>query len=272
MARVNTHYNEAMKKFAVFGYPIAHSLSPQIHQGFAEPLNIEISYTKIDPGPDGFVDAVKAFQAAGAFGANVTSPFKEEAYQLCDSLSPRAKSAQSVNTLSFQKDGAISGDNTDGIGLATDIQKNCSYTLSGKRILVLGAGGAARGIIPALLDTVPASLTVTNRTPSKAAVIATQFPGIVTCGLNELKHHLFDVIINATNANPTLPPDILSTESLCYDLNYTKNTTAFLKWAKENNAGLCKNGYGMLVEQAAEAFNLWHGVRLAYLHKSKNLL
>lgn len=251
-----------MKKFAVFGHPIAHSLSPQIHQGFAEKHGLKISYNKIDPGPDGFVDAVKKFQKEGGFGANVTSPFKEQAYALCDTLSDRAKTAQSVNTLSFKPDGKIFGDNTDGIGLITDIQTNCGFSLSGKRILVLGAGGAARGIIPALLNTTPGSLTIANRTPSKAAAIATHNPGIVTCGFNELKQHVFDVILNATNTTPQLPSNILSNESLCYDLNYIDQFSAFLDWGKQNNASLCKNGYGMLVEQAAEAFRLWHNMQI----------
>ena len=252
-----------MKKFAVFGHPITQSLSPQIHQEFAKEYNLKISYVKIDPGLDGFVDAVKKFQTDGASGANVTSPFKEEAYRLCDNLSTRAKTAQSVNTLSFQADGKIFGDNTDGIGLVIDIQNNNSFDLSEKRILILGAGGAARGIIPALIDTAPESLTISNRTPSKAALIAKQFPHIFTRGYKELKTHVFDVIINATNTNPPLPSDILSKESLCYDLNYTEETTPFLTWAKENEAMICKNGYGMLVEQAAEAFGLWHGISVS---------
>ncbi len=254
-----------MKRFALFGHPVEFSLSPKLHQEFASQFNIQISYDKIDPGLHGFVDAVKTFQASGADGANITSPFKEEAYKLCDELSERAKLSQAVNTFIFKRDGKIFGDNTDGAGLVRDILINIPYSLSGKSILIIGAGGASRGIIPALLNAMPASLTIANRTPEKASLLAVQFPGIITCGLNELKHHTYDVVINATSAhhNKTeleLPPNILTTNSLCYDLSYSEKPTKFLEWAKQNNAQYCRDGYGMLIEAIAEIFKLWHGV------------
>lgn len=249
-----------MKKFALFGHPIDHSLSPHIHHDFAAKHGILLSYIKIDPGMQGFTSAIKHFQQEGADGANITSPFKEEAVEICDELSDRAKLAKSVNTITFQQNGKIYGDNTDGIGLITDIQKNIGFSLASKRVLILGAGGAARGIIPAILDTSPAIITVANRTPSKAAQLAVEFHGIIGCGLEELKHHIYDVVINATNAAELkLPANILSNESLCYDLSYA-TSSPFLDWAKENGAAQAHNGYGMLKEQAFEAFKQWHKI------------
>lgn len=255
-----------MKKFALFGHPVEHSLSPQLHQKFALQFNISISYEKIDPGLHGFASALKIFQESGAVGANVTSPFKEEAYKLCNELSERAKISEAVNTIVFKPDRKIFGDNTDGAGLVTDIEKNIPYSLSGKHILIIGAGGATRGIMPSLIKSVPASITIANRTPQKAAQLATQFHGIITCGLNELKHHTYDVVINATSAHHNnteleLPPNILNKNSLCYDLTYADKPTKFLEWAKQNKAQYSKDGYGMLVEAIAEIFTIWHGVR-----------
>lgn len=254
-----------MKKFALFGHPVEHSLSPPLHQEFARQFNISISYEKIDPGPQGFAKALKIFQESGAYGANVTSPFKEEAYSLCDELSERAKISQAVNTIIFKPNRKIYGDNTDGAGLVKDIEKNIPYSLSGKHILIIGAGGATRGIIPSLIKSTPASITIANRTPQKAAQLATQFHDVIACGLNELKHHTYDIVINATsshhnNSELELPPNILNTNALCYDLSYADKPTQFLEWAKQNNAEYCIDGYGMLVEAIAEIFIIWHGV------------
>ncbi len=255
-------------RYAVIGNPIGHSKSPLIHAAFARQTGQDIVYEALLAPLDGFVQAVDALRANGGKGANVTVPFKQEAFNLAVHLSERAKLAQAVNTLIFRADG-IHGDNTDGAGLLRDIEVNLAYPLAGKRILLLGAGGAARGVIMPLLAAHPASLTIANRTTSRAHDLALQFGHwgeVSACDYSALDDLPFDVIINATSSSlqndlPPVPDSIFSGTGLVYDMMYGKEPTLFLCHAAQNGAPCVADGLGMLVEQAAESFYLWRGVR-----------
>ncbi|MBU1224886.1 MAG: shikimate dehydrogenase [Gammaproteobacteria bacterium] len=249
-------------RYAVFGHPIAHSKSPQIHAAFARQTGQDMTYEAILAPLDGFAESVAAFVAAGGRGANVTVPFKEDAYKLARRLSPRAQRAGAVNTLLFDDD--ILGDNTDGAGLVADLTLNLGCALAGKRILLVGAGGAARGVIEPLLDQSPAEFVIANRTVSRAQELAGLFGrGVVACGFDAVDAP-FDLVINATAASlagalPPLSPRIFTTGTLAYDMMYGRDTP-FLAFARAHGATTA-DGLGMLVEQAAEAFYLWRGVR-----------
>lgn len=254
--------------YCVFGNPIAHSKSPAIHAAFAAATGQDLTYsTRLAPLDD-FAGAVAAFVAAGGKGANVTVPFKEEAFRLADRLSERAARAGAVNTLAFA-DGAIFGDNTDGAGLICDIVGNLGVDLAGKRILLLGAGGASRGVIAPLLACAPARLAIANRTAAKAAALAQAFADLATVdsgNFADFEGKSFDLVINATAASLAgeglpLPAGIFAAGALAYDMMYGKGETPFLKQAREQGAARCADGLGMLVEQAAEAFLVWRGVR-----------
>ena len=250
-------------RYAVFGHPIAHSKSPQIHAAFARQTGQDMSYEAILAPKDGFADCVATFIAAGGRGANVTVPFKEEAFRLASRLSPRAQRAGAVNTLVFEADG-IFGDNTDGAGLVADLSRNLHCTVAGKRVLLLGAGGAARGVIEPLLDQQPAALVIANRTVSRAEELAELFGrGVRACGFDAADTP-FDLVINATAASlagdlPPLSPRVFTPDTLAYDMMYGRDTP-FLDFARTHGARTA-DGLGMLVEQAAEAFCLWRGVR-----------
>lgn len=250
-------------RYAVFGHPIAHSKSPQIHAAFARQTGQDMTYEAILAPKDGFASSVAAFVAAGGRGANVTVPFKEEAYRLADRLSSRAQRAGAVNTLSFETEGIV-GDNTDGAGLVADLTRNRHCALAGRRILLLGAGGAARGVIEPLLDQQPAALVIANRTVSRAQDLAELFDrGVRACGFDGLDSP-FDLVINATTASlagelPPLSPRVFTSDTLAYDMMYGRDTP-FLAFARTHGAATA-DGLGMLVEQAAEAFYLWRGVR-----------
>ncbi|MFN3751042.1 MAG: shikimate dehydrogenase [Thiobacillus sp.] len=250
-------------RYAVFGHPIAHSKSPQIHAAFARQTGQDMTYEAILAPKDDFAASLAAFIAAGGRGANVTVPFKEEACRLASRLSPRAERAGAVNTLSFN-DSDILGDNTDGAGLVVDLTRNLQCALAGKRILLLGAGGAARGVIGPLLEQGPAALVVANRTVARAAALAALFGnGVSACGLDGVEGS-FDLVVNATAASlagelPPLPPAIFAPGGLAYDMMYGRDTP-FLAFARQHGAATA-DGLGMLVEQAAEAFFLWRGVR-----------
>ena len=250
-------------RYAVFGHPIAHSKSPQIHAAFARQTGQDMSYEAILAPLDGFADSVTQFIAAGGRGANVTVPFKEEAFRLASRLSPRAERAGAVNTLSFES-GAIIGDNTDGAGLVADLTCNLKRTLAGKRILLLGAGGAARGVIEPLLDQQPAALVIANRTVGRAQELAELFGRGVTASGFDNTGAGFDIVINATAASlagelPPLSPAVFTGDTLAYDMMYGRDTP-FLHFARGLGASTA-DGLGMLVEQAAEAFYVWRGVR-----------
>ena len=250
-------------RYAVFGHPIAHSKSPQIHTAFARQTGQDMTYEAILAPLDGFADSVAAFIAAGGRGANVTVPFKEEAFRLANRLSPRAQRAGAVNTLSFDADGIL-GDNTDGAGLVADLTRNLNCTIVGKRVLLLGAGGAARGVIEPLLDQQPAALVIANRTVSRAEELAELFGrGVRACGF-DAANTPFDLVINATAASlagdlPPLSPRVFTPDTMAYDMMYGRDTP-FLDFARTHGARTA-DGLGMLVEQAAEAFHLWRGVR-----------
>jgi len=261
-------------RYCVFGNPIGHSKSPAIHAAFARQTGADLTYEALLAPIDGFADSVRAFVAAGGRGANVTVPFKEEAYRLCDAHSDRARLAAAVNTLSFA-DGRIVGDNTDGAGLVRDLLDNLQAPLAGRRVLLLGAGGAARGALGPLLEQRPAALLVANRTAARAGELAVHFAAlgpVAACGFGELAEHIrsagagFDLVINATSASlagevPPLPAGVFAPDALAYDMMYAKGDTAFLAEARRRGVARLADGLGMLVEQAAEAFFVWRGVR-----------
>jgi len=258
-------------RYAVVGNPIAHSKSPEIHAAFARQTGHDIEYSRLLAPPDGFRPTVEAFRKAGGKGVNVTVPFKLEAFDLASDVSQRARDAEAANFLGFH-DGRIHADNTDGVGLTRDIVHNLGFELAGKRVLLLGAGGAAQGVLAPLLEYEPGMLTIANRTVEKALRLAETFrrkpvaAASVLCGLRfeELAGHRFDLVINATSTSlhgelPPLPAGVLSADALAYDMMYGKDPTPFLAFAAANGASTA-DGLGMLVEQAAESFLLWRGV------------
>ncbi|GIZ50998.1 shikimate dehydrogenase [Noviherbaspirillum aridicola] len=258
--------SSAPDRYVVIGNPVAHSKSPEIHAWFARETGQNIRYDRLLAPVDGFRAAVREFIAAGGRGANVTVPFKLEAHALSDELSARARAAGAVNTLRFE-DGRILGDNTDGVGLVNDIVCNAGIPLSGRRILLLGAGGAARGVILPILAQAPAQLRVANRTAGKAEDLAREFDaeGPVSGSGYEVLESAFDIVINATSASlgdalPPIPPAVFAPGAFAYDMMYGREATVFMRFAAEHGASV-RDGLGMLVEQAAESFALWRGVR-----------
>lgn len=256
-------------KYAVIGNPIAHSKSPQIHQMFAGQTGQDISYEAIKAPLDGFAATIERLRAEGYKGCNVTVPFKFEAFKLATQLTVHADVAQAVNTLKFNFDGGtILGDNTDGTGLARDIQFHLRITLNNKRVLLIGAGGAAYGVALPLRNA-GAILKIVNRTADKAQALASALKSnntnISGCSFDELADHQFDVVINATSAGLTdsklpLPATLFAPGALAYDMMYGRETP-FMKFAREHGAAVVSDGLGMLVEQAAESFFIWRGVR-----------
>ena len=255
-------------RYCVFGNPIGHSKSPTIHAAFARQTGQDMSYEAILAPLDDFVATVRRFIDAGGRGANVTVPFKEEAYRLTTRRTPRAELAGAVNTLAFSRDGIL-GDNTDGVGMMHDITVNLGIAIAGKRVLLLGAGGAARGVVGPLLDAGPASLIIANRTEAKTHVLAKHFEVFGTVSGSDypdLAGQSFDIVINATSASldgtmPDLPDGIFAPGSLAYKMMYGMGDTPFRIFAREQGAAVISEGLGMLVEQAAESFFVWRGVR-----------
>ncbi len=256
-----------MDRYCVFGNPIGHSKSPLIHQMFAAQTGEQLSYEALLAPLDGFSAFAREFFREGR-GANVTVPFKEEAYRLVDELTARAARAGAVNTLKRLEDGRLLGDNTDGAGLVRDL-KNAGIELRGRRILLLGAGGAVRGVLEPFLAEQPLELVIANRTVAKAEELARLFADlgpVVASGFDWLDVP-FDLIVNGTSASlagelPPLAPSLIQPgHTVCYDMMYGKDTTAFNRWAQTQGAARTLDGLGMLVEQAAEAFYLWRGVR-----------
>ena len=254
-------------QYAVMGNPISHSKSPRIHAMFAAQTGQNLEYRAILVELDGFAAAARAFREAGGRGLNVTVPFKQDAWVFADLLSARAERAGAVNTLIFNATG-VRGDNTDGPGLVRDLSVNLGYSLAEKRILLLGAGGASRGVMQPLLAEQPTQLVIANRTASKAMDLALRcgdLGRVSGCDFSELAGHQFDLIINATAVGlndevPPLPAGVLAPGGWCYDLMYGKEPTAFVRWGREQGAANSIDGLGMLVEQAAESFYLWRGV------------
>jgi shikimate dehydrogenase len=255
-------------RYGVIGYPVSHSRSPVIHRLFALQTNQHIQYDPFQVAPERLEAAVRQFQRSGGKGLNVTLPHKGEVARLCDHLSERASTAGAVNTLSFCE-GEIHGDNTDGIGLLRDVAVNLGLTLEGSNILILGAGGATRGIVGPLLEMQPSSVRIANRTIDKAQALADHFSHsgpVSACRLNMVPvTEEYDLVINATSAGvrgetPPYPEAAVSAGTFCYDLSYGLKPTPFNLWAREQGAANSVMGWGMLVEQAAESFRIWRGV------------
>lgn len=254
-------------QYVVIGNPVAHSKSPAIHAQFAAQTGESIAYERLAAPLDDFAACVHHFMQSGGRGANVTVPFKLEAFALATQLTPRAQAAGAVNTLSFD-DGRIVGDNTDGVGLVRDIVHNAGVVLEGRRILLLGAGGAARGVVMPLLAERPQQLVVANRTFARAQELVQSFPAaapvLKAAAFDDLSGQ-FDVIINATSASlsadlPAVPATLFGPQVFVYDMMYAATPTVFMQWAAQHGARV-RDGLGMLVEQAAESFFVWRGAR-----------
>ena len=258
-------------RYAVLGNPVAHSKSPQIHAMFARQTGEDISYERLLVPLDGFGDTVQAFRRGGGMGCNVTVPFKLEAYRFAHEHSARAREAEAVNVLRFDGE-RVYGDNSDGVGLLRDIEDNLGVALRGLRVLLLGAGGAAQGVLGPLLAAGPARLVIGNRTLEKARRLVERFGGsaaaadLAACSFEALGGEAFDVVVNATSASLAgaelgLPHGLFAPDALAYDMMYGKDLTPFLQAARAEGAARLADGLGMLVEQAAESFFVWRGVR-----------
>ncbi len=256
-------------QYAVVGHPVAHSLSPFIHSLFARQTGQAVSYRLMDAPPEQFIERVSEFFAAGGRGVNITLPHKTRAMTLASELTERARLAGAVNTLAARRDGTLLGDNTDGAGLVQDLTVNLGVRVRERSVLLIGAGGAARGVIAPLIALAPRRIVITNRTAERAVALAAVFAGLGAlegCGFAELAGQAFDIIINATSASltgelPAVPATAFAADTFCYDMAYGRGDTAFVRWARELGCRRAVPGWGMLVEQAAESFRLWRGVR-----------
>lgn len=265
-------------RYAVVGNPLGHSKSPLIHMTFARDTGEGIDFGKIEAPLDGFAVSVETFRATGGKGVNITAPFKLEAFALATKKMPRAEHAGATNCLKFEN-GEIIAENFDGVGLVNDIQRNLGVSLAGKRVLMLGAGGAARGAAIPILEAKPSALTIVNRTKAKAEALKAVFSkagDIRAIGYGDLGNDAYDVVLNATSASlrgelPMIVGACFAQGCLAYELAYAKGLTPFLGLARQNNAGQIADGVGMLVEQAAEAFEWWRGVRPQTRDIIKNL-
>lgn len=259
----------APDRYAVIGHPVSHSWSPFIHGMFAKQTDQNISYSRIDAPPEDFERQVGAFFQTGGKGLNVTVPHKQVAAFVARYRTPRAEIAGAVNTLMMDDDG-IHGDNTDGAGLVTDLVRNLGLALEDIRILIVGAGGAARGVLGPLLAAGPEYVEIANRNSDRAVELANEFATLGAtrgCGFRDItEDRSFDLVLNATSASlqdliPPIPRSAVGPATLCYDMAYGKGDTPFTRWAKSIGAGRAECGWGMLVEQAAESFYLWRGIR-----------
>jgi shikimate dehydrogenase len=259
----------APDRYAVIGHPVSHSWSPFIHGMFAKQTNQNISYARIEAAPEDFERQVGAFFQTGGKGLNVTVPHKQVAAFIARYRTPRAEIARAVNTLRIDHD-AIHGDNTDGAGLVTDLTRNLGLALEDIRILIIGAGGAARGVLGPMLAAGPAYVEIANRNAHRAIELAREFAALGTirgCGFGDItEDRNFNLVLNATSASlqdivPPIPRAAIGAATLCYDMAYGKGDTAFTRWAKSIGARRAECGWGMLVEQAAESFYLWRGIR-----------
>ena len=256
-------------KYAVFGNPIKHSKSPLIHSAFAAQCGQAMQYRAVRVDKDGFTRAASNFFAEGGKGLNITLPFKEEAFQYAGRLSERATRAGAVNTLKLANDGVVEGDNTDGVGLVRDMVANLGWMVQGQRVLIIGAGGAVRGVLEPLLRERPREILIVNRTASRAEQLAAEFADLGSIsggGYELLDERQFDLVINASSAGlegeaPDLPSSLLTERSCCYDMLYGAEPTPFMRWAAHHAAWAVADGLGMLVEQAAQSFYIWRGQR-----------
>ncbi len=259
----------AADQYGLVGHPVAHSWSPFIHGMFAKATAQNLVYRLFDISPDSFRREALRLFAGGVRGLNVTLPHKQAAAELVNELTPRAERAQAVNTIAFFDDTSLLGDNTDGLGLTADLERNLDIDLGGKRVLILGAGGAVRGVLGPLLERDLAQVIIANRTPERARKLAAEFADmgqVSGCGFADLKGPPYDLVINATSAGlhgemPSMPAGLVGEATICYDMAYGHGDTPFTSWAKSLHAALATKGWGMLVEQAAESFLLWRGVR-----------
>jgi shikimate dehydrogenase len=259
----------APDRYALVGHPVHHSRSPLIHTLFARQTGHALTYELIEAQPEEFETAVRGFGAAGGKGLNVTVPHKEAAFALASRLGPAAQKAGAVNTLTFEGR-ALRGDNTDGIGFIRDVTENLGWTIAGMRVLVLGAGGAARGILPPLLESAAREIVLANRTLPRAVELEERFRPLGAIGVESFEGlagaGAFDLVVNATSAGlqgeqPPFPESIVGPSTRCYDLAYARGDTPFVAWARNAGVEHAEQGLGMLVEQAAEAFFIWRGVR-----------
>lgn len=258
-----------MDRYAVFGNPISHSKSPEIHRAFALQTGQALEYRAQCVAREQFAEAAREFFAQGGLGLNVTVPFKVEAFEFADRCTDRARRAGAVNTLALDEDRSVLGDNTDGAGLVRDLTDNLGWRINGRRVLILGAGGAARGVLEPLLEQQPDLLVIANRTVARGQALARAFADlgdVRACSFEALNGNHYDLIINATSAGlqgelPPLPEHLLNDGGCCYDLVYGDTPTVFMRWAAAHAAWAVSDGLGMLVEQAAESFSLWRGVR-----------
>jgi shikimate dehydrogenase len=256
-------------QYGVVGHPVDHSWSPFIHGMFAKATAQNLVYRLFDVAAEDFRREALHLFASGVRGLNITLPHKQAAAELVNELTPRAERAQAVNTIAFFDDTSLLGDNTDGLGLTADLERNLGITLAAKRILILGAGGAVRGVLGPLLEREAAEVMIANRTPERAKKLAQEFADmgqISGCGFAEIESAPYDLIINATSASlsgemPALPSGLVGEETICYDMAYGRGQTPFTAWAKSLHAARATKGWGMLVEQAAESFLLWRGIR-----------
>jgi len=255
-------------QYGVFGHPVGHSLSPFIHGVFARDTAQQMTYRAYDVAPEEFAERVQRFFAEGGRGLNITMPYKIAAVEVVQELTARAAHAAAVNTLAWQ-DGGILGDNTDGVGLVHDLCDNLGLIITQRRLLILGAGGATRGVLAPLLGLAPAIVVIANRTPERAEALAAAFADLgVTqgVGFSYVGDTPFDLVINATSASlsgdmPPIPSDAIGPQTVCYDLAYGRSAMGFVRWAQKSGCAMAVQGLGMLVEQAAESFRLWRGVR-----------
>jgi shikimate dehydrogenase len=263
--------NDSPGRYALFGHPVSHSWSPFIHGLFARQFDHVVDYKLCDVDPMTFRRAVLDFFVEGGVGANVTLPHKPAAAEIVNELSARAERARAVNTIIRRSPTELLGDNTDGTGLVTDLVSNLGVTLGGSRLLILGAGGAVRGVLAPLLEQEPREVRIANRTPERAVRLRDDFSDlgeISASSFDEVDDLPWDIVINATAASlagevPALPPRAVGRDTVCYDMAYGRGDTAFMRWATERGSSRSYKGWGMLVEQAAESYRLWHGVRPA---------
>lgn len=261
--------NTAADRYGVVGYPVKHSRSPFIHAMFAKQTGQAMSYQLFEVAPEYLANELQRFFDAGGKGWNITVPHKQAVFELVKYHTPRAEFAGAVNTILITPDGQLMGDNTDGVGLLNDLRNHLQCELKDKRILMLGAGGAARGVLAPLLEQQPHELVIANRNVERATTLASEFQNLGTLSgssFDDIDPTEFDLIINATSASlqgemPDVPDNIVGAQTLCYDMAYGKEDTVFIKWAKLRGAKSAVQGWGMLVEQAAESFYLWRGVR-----------
>ena len=260
--------SSVLDRYGVVGHPVSHSLSPFIHAMFARETGQAMSYRPYDVAPEDFATRVRSFFAEGGSGLNVTLPHKIAAVEITDELTERAAHAAAVNTLAAQ-DGRILGDNTDGAGLVRDLCDNLGLVITNRRVLIIGAGGATRGILAPILSLEPTLVVIANRTPERAEALAAAFADLgVTqgVGFDYIEPTAFDIVVNATSASlsgdiPPIPEGAVGADTVCYDLAYGRSASAFVRWAERVGCARAEQGLGMLVEQAAESFRLWRGVR-----------